>query len=408
MVRIGEIYLGGKEGDSHYGIVYNSGVAFSLAKKSPINDVYEFESGKWEIEIQKDNQKIIARSKDILIGEQILRSGFDFCQKFLDLLSVSKKVSLNIENPGQDYILLFKNSDRMIARITNNADWGFGLEVTLQIIDKDGNITELPPLPQPNWHPSFRYYRISQLENDPYDAYRNLYLAFESLLQDITPINNHEREIDWLNRALNEIGQKLPLSDYVPLGTDPVSYITKVFYEHFRCKIFHAKNRNYIIPHEWADSEKLSEAYEGLLRLWRQMSVVFKKVPGGGSVVTYQGFMVFMDPIANQGFNIQFTDDPSPENISDTQVSPLGYTIYPTINNIYIRDYKPGIVLFKGNLEIPEQIGLQLIHRICMISGETLYTTSSYEEGIIPKGIDTLEYYVTFRMVNKTSPKTIF
>ncbi|GAB6286808.1 MAG: hypothetical protein STSR0009_30110 [Methanoregula sp.] len=79
-------------------------------------------------------------------------------------------------------------------------------------------------------------------------------------MQDITPINSGEKETDWLLRALNNIRQKVQLQTLVPNGKDPIPYIAGVYYEHFRCKTFHAKNRNYILPHEWADAEKISEA----------------------------------------------------------------------------------------------------------------------------------------------------
>ena len=408
MVQIGEIYIGGKEMHPRTGNIYNSGVAFSLSKKSPVNGIYEFESGKWEVEIQKNNQNIVARCRDILPEDQILRTGFDFCQKYLDLLSVAQKITLGIDNPGQEYILVFNHDDRMIGRIVTNGDLGISVESTVTVTDKDGNVVEQPPVPQPDWNPAFRYYRISQSGSDLYDAYRNLYLAFESLMQDITPINPGERETDWLLRALNNIGQKIPLQALVPDGKDPIPYIAGVYYEHFRCKTFHAKNRNYILPHEWADAEKLSEAYEGLLRIWREAAVAFVNVPGGGSVVTFQGFMFLMDNVANQGIRMQITDDPSPENIADTQISPLGHSVYSTTENSYVRDYRPGIVLFKGEFECPDDIKFGSIHRIGLKSGETLHSVAFYEDGIKPLGIDKLESHETFRLVNKSSPKIIF
>jgi hypothetical protein len=406
MVQIGEIYIGGKERHPHNGNVYNSGVAFSLSKKSPVDGIYEFESGKWEIEIQKNNQNIVARCRDILPEEQILRTGFDFCQKYLDLLSVAQKITLSIDNPGQEYILVFNHDGRMIGRIVTNGDWGMSVEVTATVKDKDGNVVEQPPVPQPNWIPAFRYYRISQSGSDLYDAYRNLYLAFESLIQGITPINSREREIDWLHRALNEIGKKVPLQNLVPNGEDPVQYLTELY--GIRCKTFHAKNRDYILPHEWPEAENLSEAYEGLLQIWREAAVAFVNVPGGGGVVTYQGFMFMMDNVANQGIMMQITEDPSPENITDTQISPLGHPFYSTTESSYIRDYRPGIVLFKGDFENPDDIKLGSIHRIGLKSGETLYSVAFYEDGIKPLGIDKLESHETFRLVNKSSPKIIF
>ncbi|GAB6286809.1 MAG: hypothetical protein STSR0009_30120 [Methanoregula sp.] len=147
---------------------------------------------------------------------------------------------------------------------------------------------------------------------------------------------------------------------------------------------------------------------EGLLRIWREVAIAFNNVPGGGGVVTDQGFMFLMDAVANQGIRMQITDDPTPENKADSQTSPLGRSVYSTTKNSYVRDYRPGIVLFKGEFESPEDIEFGSIHRVGLKSGETLYSVIFYEEGIKPVGIDKLESHETFRLVNKSSPKIIF
>lgn len=408
MVRIGDMHIGGKEGIPGEEDRYPSGVAFHLSKKSPVDETYEFASGIWTVEIKKNNQHIVARSREAFPENEILREGFDSCQKFLDLVSVNKKITLGIDHPDREYILVFNKNDRITGRIVTNADLGISVEATCTIKDKEGNVVEQPPDPQRSWIPAFRYYRISQSETDLYDAYRNLYLAFESLLQYIIPIQTGERETAWLLRALNEVGKNVSLRETVPEGKDPIPYISGVYYEHYRCKTFHAKNRDYILPHEWADAEKLSEAYEGLLRIWRAISVAYNLIPGGGGVVTYQGFMGMMDAMANQGFLMHFTDDPSPEDKDDTRVSPRGHPVYSTKENIYVRDFHPGIVLCKSTLENPEQTGLVLIHRFCLTFGDVLFSEAYYEDGIYPAGIDILEGHETFRLINKSSPKTIF
>ena len=58
------------------------------------------------------------------------------------------------------------------------------------------------------WHESMRYFRISQITTDMFDAFRNLYLALESLLSHIAPVRLRpngrpdEGEGQWAKRAL--------------------------------------------------------------------------------------------------------------------------------------------------------------------------------------------------------------
>ena len=405
MVQIGEIYIAGKEGDTCNRNVYNSGVAFYLSKKSPINGTYYFESGKWEIEIQKDNQKIVARSRDIFPEEKILQIGFDYCQKYLDLLSVAKKINLSFDIPDQEYILVFNQDSRIICRIVTNRDVEFS--IFTKITDKYDNVIEVPPVPYIDWVPAFRFYRISQSGCDLYDAYRNLFLAFESLMSEITPKKKREREKDWLNRALKNIGNNIPLKTLVPLGEPPVQYITDN-YCGLRNKTFHAKNQNYLLPYNQKEAEKLSIAYEGLLRTWREVASAYKNVPGGGGVFTIEGFVHWMDEVHNKGISMQITDDPSPEIGADIPISPLGNSVYLTNKNVYESNYRSGIVRFKGEFESPIKFKLESIHRFGLMSGDVQHHINYYEEGIKPQGIDKLELYRTFRMINKSSPKIIF
>ncbi|MCK9632272.1 MAG: hypothetical protein M0R30_11620 [Methanoregula sp.] len=408
MVQIGEIYLGGKEGDPHNGNVFNCGVSYSLSEKSPVDGIYEFESGKWETEIQKNNQNIIARCRDILTEEQIITQGFEYCQKYLDILSVTHKSQLMTQRPGQKYILLFSKEGRTFLRIISNADFGFSLEANLTVGDKNGNLIEPPPVPTLHWIPAFRYYRISQSETDPYQAYQELYLAFEELLQEIAPRRKREGESDWLLRALSTVEQQIPLNTLLPNSQNPMAEIKEHHYKNFRCKLFHAKDGDYILPNDCPNPKDLYKAYEELIMIWRQIAFTFKNVPRKGGGLTYFGFMSMMDYLANCGVQMQFTDDLTPGNTSDTKISPLEHPVYSSTKNEYIRDYSPGIALFKGTLENPEQTGLTVIHRFGLVDKGELVSIASYQDGIYIKGIDVLEGYETARLINTASPKTIF
>jgi len=408
MVQIGEIYIGGKEGHPRNKNVYNSGVAFSLSEKSPVDGIYAFESGKWETEIQKNNQYIIARCRDILTEEQIITQGFEYSQKYLDILSVILTAQLGTHNPGQHFILLFSKEGKITLRLVSNSDLRFNMEGDLQVGDKNKKNKELPPVAKLNWIPAFRYYRISQSETDPYQAYQALYLAFEELLQEIEPHLRGEKEIDWLSRALSTVKKQIPLNILVQNSQDPLAEIKEHHYKNFRCKLFHAKDGNYILPYDRPNPNDLYKAYEELLLIWRQIAITFKNVPIKGGGLTYFGFMRMMDYFENPEVQMQFTDDPSPGNSSDTKISPLEHPVFSSTKFEYIRDYIPGIVLFKGALENPEQTGLSLIHRFGLVDKGNLASIHSYQDGIRIQGIDILEGYETARLINKASPKTIF
>ena len=81
---------------------------------------------------------------------------------------------------------------------------------------------------------ALRFYRLAQNTDDLYEAYRNAYLCFESLLNDIHPIPLKKNgkpakgERDWFKDALKVVNSKIQLIDYVPQGTaDPIEFFLK-------------------------------------------------------------------------------------------------------------------------------------------------------------------------------------
>lgn len=92
-----------------------------------------------------------------------------------------------------------------------------------------------PPLPPVQPHPALRYYRLSQLSHDLFDAFRNAYLALEYLVSEVSQKGTRESEPDWLIRVLSGT-----LAAAIPSGIDIRSFVSSV-YEHGRLPVFHAK-----------------------------------------------------------------------------------------------------------------------------------------------------------------------
>lgn len=409
MVNIGEIYLGRKDGPPFTNKAYPSGVAFYLTKSSPFSEILQTDDGKWELEVKENHQVIVARSMEVVPIEQILSDGYSHCQKFLDLLTIFHHNAIMIKNPGTDFVALFDQAGRCILRESSNADLGVATSATLTIYDKNGKIKENPPEPKPQWIPAFRYYRLSQSSSDLYEAYRNLFLSFESLLYGICPVNSGEKENQWLIRALTEVMKKVPLQSHVPPNTtDPVRCIVGTQYEHIRCKMFHSKDRGYILPYEDLDPKSVSEAYQNLIRLWREIVGKCYNISIGGGGVTYQGFKVWMDAFAAPGFSMYITDDSTPFLPEDTSISPQNHQVYPACEVKYSGDYRSGMVLIKGTFKSETFSKLDVIHRIGTMVNQKLMFVSHIQDGIRPSGVDIFESDVTLRLINKSSPKTIF
>lgn len=406
MARQGDIYLGGVEGSPTSGQVYNSGVGFSLTAPSPFSDVYSFEDGKWEVEIHRDQAAVVARSLEILPLDMILNEGYEACQKYLDLVSVAKQRYMEVEDPEESYALLFKEREQWVLRVVALAGLSaeFSASSTQTILN--GEVVSPPPKPRLEWIPAFRYYRLSRMSHDLYEAYRNLFLSFESLLYETTPpISPRERETDWLRRALKKINTAIPLADYVPGGTqDPVNYFLKRQYE-TRCDLFHAKKGRSILPHADLNLQNLADAYAQLFLLWQQIAVRYFNTSRNGVSFNYHGFRLLMDDAFGDGFELLATDDPTPVSKSDTDVSPLNHPVIPFSHLRYENASVPGRVFLIGCLEGEALRNMEMFHRFCSKTRGVLFTMSDIKEGLFPVGVDKLECYHGIRLKNNNLPK---
>src|SRR5690606_38478118 len=110
-----------------------------------------------------------------------------------------------------------------------------GMEVSVVARDQSGKVIPNKPTPATPWSKPLRYYRLAQLATDLYEAYRNMFLGFESLLHILCP-RQQESERQWLRRALYAAGELIDLRKFCPEGTtDPAAYLYETQYVNVRC-----------------------------------------------------------------------------------------------------------------------------------------------------------------------------
>jgi hypothetical protein len=92
-----------------------------------------------------------------------------------------------IAEAEDEHVLWWTEQIGLVLRLVSTATLQFGVgSITLEIKDSQGNI--VPPTPvMPEHHIGFRFFRLAQVTDDLYDAYRNMYLAFEVMLSSRVP-----------------------------------------------------------------------------------------------------------------------------------------------------------------------------------------------------------------------------
>lgn len=408
MAFLGELFLAGTD---LYDGCYRCGIAYNLSEKSPISKKIEFEENQWEVEFLKDSKNVVARTKSRVNYDELQTLGFSLAQKALDIVSVTGYFSAILINPAMSSIGIYYKNDRLVLFVYELTHVPMGGEAKFTMTDANGNIIPTPVQVEPTWNESFRYYRLSQCSDDQFEAYRNLFLAFEALLNSICSKKRNEGEAAWLERALTQVNQEVDLSRFNPNNTNSVKYIIRSQYKDTRCKLQHAKFPNAQLPHSNLTPSAVKQAYTELTRIWQSIASRYLNVfSKSGMTFTYIGFKIMMDNFFSREIRISFTPDDSSPNKNGLQVSPKGLPFYMFDSMRYLGEVKPGVVRFFSNEHVNQSADKYKlpVYRICIVEADTLLGVSYIEEGLIIAGVDEWEYINDFYLVNSSHPKSEF
>jgi hypothetical protein len=147
-----------------------------------------------------------------------------------------------------EYFAWWRDGGKSVIAVVDTGTFSFHVPpISIEVRDARGQIVP-PTRVTPQHHIGFRFYRLSQVSDDLYDAFRNMYLAFELLLSAKYP-KGVEHEIDWLRASLVASTVDLNLVSLAPAGADPVTHIIDKVYLNARLPLFHAKDgRTYFAP----------------------------------------------------------------------------------------------------------------------------------------------------------------
>jgi Methylamine utilization protein MauJ len=253
-------------------IVGCSGGAFLLSTKAKSDEVLHFDTA--EIEVHAQEPYAVVRFKGSEDASSTFSSAHRLVHQGFDMLSILGKQDSVILDAENEHILCWSEHSGIVIRTVSTTLLEFAVgSANLVVKDKDGNVIPSVP-PSPQHHPAFRYYRLAQTTDDLFDAYRNMYLAFEVLLSAHYPKIRREREIDWLRRALSAASADIPLTGLgTEAGADIVETTLNEIYQDARLPLFHAKEgREFYIPQDSSARVVVSHALSILTKLVLRMA----------------------------------------------------------------------------------------------------------------------------------------
>lgn len=296
-----------------------SGAAFSLLK--PARETASVTIGEWEIEVRRRSSAVVARGGDEHNAADATRSALAHVQMALDLMCVRGSNSLALRDPEDEYIVWWSDgAGTLTIRIVSITNLAFGIRMSGIKVSPAGEEDPTPdPLNAPDWHPSFRYFRLSQASDDLFDAYRNAYLALEAVLSDITPQKLHpngrrESERDWLTRALVDAG----------LATAGDGALADELYRGVRASLSHAKSgRDVLLPYDNAERDKVLASLHRVVSLYLEVVASHLGVARHAGGATEAGWQRMLTPIVDDVV-VSASDDESPWDKAETRLAPAG------------------------------------------------------------------------------------
>jgi hypothetical protein len=266
----------------------------------------------------------------------------------------------------------------------------------MEVRDASGNI--IPPnVTVPQHHLGFRFFRLAQVTDDLFDAYRNTYLAFELLLSSRFP-KRREREIDWLKSSLTSSDSDLGLSN---LGT--LDHIVDAVYTNARLPLFHAKDGHaYFASPDVADRETVGKSLELLTRIVIRMAEAWydtRRIGGGVNLAFMeQRFRDFFD-------QAQFVATHSivdRENLSPPDTIE-GMRFGARWVDDFFGRHRPHI---HGSTKLPQRD--DAVGAIYVVNDEAVLITHAFDATLDVGGFDALETHYFIRQSNTNQPRTLY
>jgi hypothetical protein len=403
LARLGTIELLTRESAN------DGGAAFALTSAARTDALFRFEGA--EIELRQGQRDAVVRFHGVAGAAATYQRGHALAQQGLDLLSMLGRVDGVIADAEDEHVLWWLEQAGIVVRLVSTTTLKFGVgPVTVEVRDAQGNI--VPPTPVvPHHHIGFRFYRLAQVTDDLYDAYRNMYLAFEVLLSSRFPKNRDEGEGDWLKRGLEGASGDVLITDLVPQGTSNFAQaVLDLIYHDARLPLFHAKEgRAFYAPQDSpANRELVSRALRALTIIVLRMAETWfqtRRMRGG----VYFGWLYQQAIELLRGTTMMASGDSSPFDPSEGDLSHARFQDALRMPTRLAPELQRGAApAVFGSAEAADLTRLPVLRRIDLVAANSPYMAQLLESECVLDGVARLEVLTHIRAMNLNEPKSLF
>lgn len=384
----------------------DSGIALLLAK--PPDKELSLTYGGNQILAGPGTPYVICRFAGAHCLEDAFKTGSFAAQEGLDILSMTGQADLVTREADDEHLAWWCSEGirtmALVSTVTLPVTLG---HVTATVRDADGNAIPQTPL-IPKHHIGFRFYRLSQVSDDLYDAYRNMYLAFESMLSSQYP-KTKGLEINWLRQSLDAASPELQLVNLVPKGTSDVTdYLLAKIYDGARLPLFHAKDgKAYFAPvQSTSNRQEVGAALSTLTQIVICMAGKWYSARRRGGWVNVKLFeeqheqlfagsrFVFTD---NPDFSLQ--DDLNSKSITD------GVSFPGSFSRFFGSEQRNNL---SGQLRVSAIASRGRFHAVYIVNDTNPLVAVSPDTTVDLNGLDVFDVHLFVRITNGCAPKYIY
>jgi hypothetical protein len=399
------------DGMALLGDLHESGGSFTLDNVARETATVEGKDG-WLVEVRARSKVVVARGGQADSAEQAHARAIKAAQQGLDLLSIRGRGDLLIHGAEDEHLVWWSSHGTRILRVYAVAALRIDVPpVTGRVTDATGKEKPPPPEPKPVWHPSFRYFRLAQVSEEVFDAYRNLYLALESILSTATPPKPGEREIEWIPRALRQAqANGLNLAGFGRKDAhDPVAAIVEDLYSATRTATFHAKaDKPTLLPLDAVDRSTVLDNLSRLAGLYLELVHRTLDVRRTGGGMFKGGFDMLIGGIANE-LEIHVTDDPVRMEKAHAVINPGGGHVRPLVTRRTPQLDQRFVATFMGETRVEDLADLTHVARVVATTREgDPYSAGQLEAHLTLGGFDQFHAVMGIRGLNVRTPRSFY
>lgn len=252
-----------------------AGAAYTL--RAPARRDIEIVHGNWTIFLRSGAPLVTAVSNTSIPHDEILSASWRAVQEGLDIHAALFREPFGISKGDHESLLWRSESDGYHVTIADIIDSRWSMDATVTVGESASIPASTSARTVVQHHPALGYYRLSQLSDDLFDAFRNAYLALECVVSDVSKKGSSEKEADWLKRVLSN-----ELLSAMPGGIDIDTFVTDIYFD-ARLPLFHAKIGNgFHLPYDEERAE-LRKAFDILSTVLVSLlkERISKDIPGG-------------------------------------------------------------------------------------------------------------------------------